>query len=292
MSIDYTKIETEFLNEINNLRTEPTSFIPYLESMIKSFSGNKRKFKDNIWIITNEGSSAVKEAIEFLYKQQPLEKFELNSLLTLAGRDHVKDIGPKGITGHTGSDKSSPSERIERHGQWRFTMGENIDFGSTTGRDGVISLLVDDGVSNRGHRTNIFNPNFKMIGIASGPHKEYGHCIVTPLAGGMEEKQYKDSPNKIISKNISQSTSPSKPDSKIDYSDLITGNIASKTTTKVRTTIVNGKRSSVTEKVTVDRKGKRITEIIETDDKNNIVRKELKEDMIDIKEKFDLLEIK
>jgi len=64
------------------------------------------------------------------------------------------------LSGHTGSDGSSMSGRLERYGDWNGKIGENCDFGNSTGRDIVISLIVDDGVSNRGHRNNLFSSDF------------------------------------------------------------------------------------------------------------------------------------
>jgi hypothetical protein len=80
----------------------------------------------------------------------------LNEWLCLAALDHVKDQGPKGITGHEGADGSTIAVRgaeawsvtwtevvrglklcglrfvpgpIQRHCQWSGVYGENIDYG-------------------------------------------------------------------------------------------------------------------------------------------------------------------
>ena len=62
-------------------------------------------------------------------KQPALPAYEWDEGLTSAARDHANDIGPKGITGHTGSDGSSMTDRIERYGEWMGHIGENISFG-------------------------------------------------------------------------------------------------------------------------------------------------------------------
>ena len=78
------------------------------------------------------------------------------------------------------------SDRIERYGKWSGTIGENIDYGDVKdGKDVILQLIVDDGVSSRGHRKNVFNPAFKTVGIAGGPHETYTSLYVMDYAGGM-----------------------------------------------------------------------------------------------------------
>ena len=43
-------------------------------------------------------------------------------------------------------------------------------------------LLIDDGVEERNQRYNLFHPDFKYIGIAAGPNREYGICVVIGYA--------------------------------------------------------------------------------------------------------------
>ena len=87
-----------------------------------------------------------------------------------AARDHCNDIGPKGQISHIGSDGSQPWERIERYAEWDGSVAENISFGQDTGADLILNLYIDDGVTNRGHRTNMINKELTMTGIAACSH--------------------------------------------------------------------------------------------------------------------------
>jgi uncharacterized protein YkwD len=87
--------------------------------------------------------------------------------------------------GHTASDGSTPATRITRRGEWNVSYSENVDYGSfTTGRDVVIDLLIDDGVPDRGHRRNIFDPSARVVGVACGRHRRFGSLCVADQAGG------------------------------------------------------------------------------------------------------------
>jgi uncharacterized protein YkwD len=78
-------------------------------------------------------------------------------------------------------------ERIERHGKWKMLIGENIGYGHNNPRNLVMQLIIDDGVSNRGHRKNTFNTSFNNAGVACGPHPRFESMCVIDFAGGFIE---------------------------------------------------------------------------------------------------------
>ena len=71
--------------------------------------------------------------------------------------DQVKDTGSKGVTGHNGTDGSTPFTRMKKYGSYGGTAGENISYGKTDANAIILQLYIDDGVPSRGHRTNLSN---------------------------------------------------------------------------------------------------------------------------------------
>ncbi|MDR0998958.1 MAG: hypothetical protein LBL70_07810, partial [Treponema sp.] len=170
--VDYlTAIEKDVILEMNKVRTNPKKYAElYIQPLLRYYSGKNYSVPGQITIVTQEGTAAVNNCITALSKVSVVGVLNPERGLSFAAKDHVIDQSRTGQTGHNGSDRSTPEIRMKRYGTFSssWTLGENIAYGETTGRDIVCGLLIDDGVPSRGHRTNIMNRAFAQTGVSSG----------------------------------------------------------------------------------------------------------------------------
>lgn len=181
-------MEREIVAEMNLARTRPAEYARYLEELARHYQGDLLKLPGKVPVRTQEGVSAVREAIRFLKAVAPVGALRPSAGMSRAASDHVRDQEKSGKTGHMGGDGSQPYERIERYGAWEGLSGENIAYGDDSARMFVMQLIIDDGVPNRGHRENMFNPEFRVAGVAIGTHPVYRSMCVITYASGYSER--------------------------------------------------------------------------------------------------------
>lgn len=63
----------------------------------------------------------------------PVCELEWNDDLCEPAKYHCNDTGPKGSTGHSSSDGTSMSGRLDKFGQWGGSCAENISYGCDSG---------------------------------------------------------------------------------------------------------------------------------------------------------------
>ncbi len=169
---DWQVIEREIIEEHNRVRQNPQSYIPILEAYLATMDSQgqiPRGCGPNCTLMTEEGRPAVEEAIAFLRDQPPVGPLEFSGAIAQAAKSHAQDQ-QNGSVGHVGSDGSRAPQRLSKFGIENSSSGENIDYGSTSAQEVMISLIVDDGVADRGHRTIIFAPEWTTAGAGCGPH--------------------------------------------------------------------------------------------------------------------------
>ena len=157
---------------LNSVRNDPASFIPAID-----------RYRNHVRSFTKDPKAldiAVKEIKQRLKKERPLPLLNFQGALYSAAIDMAKDITQYGTIGHIAHDGSDPLVRVKRYGQMG-SLGEAITYGHMTPELIIASFLVDEGTPSRGHRENLLNPTYTMVGVAIGSHPTYGRSCVVVL---------------------------------------------------------------------------------------------------------------
>ncbi len=120
-------------------------------------------------------NSYVRSLIRDLRKISGLPPLNPRADLIDVADQHAGLTGASGRTGHMNF-----KERFEPLlGNPYSLVAENLAYGHPAAIDIVISLLIDEGIRDLGHRRNILNPQFNSAGVAIRPHKNYRvQCVI------------------------------------------------------------------------------------------------------------------
>ncbi|GAB2445524.1 CAP domain-containing protein [Streptomyces incanus] len=110
-----------------------------------------------------EASGAVAKVVEIVNAERSkagCSPVKVNATLTEAAQKHSEDMAASSNMSHTGSDGSSPADRITRAGYSWSTYGENVAYGYSTPEQVMAGWMTSPG-----HKQNILNCAFKEIGV-------------------------------------------------------------------------------------------------------------------------------
>lgn len=161
-----SSFEQQVLEEINLLRSDPAAYAQYLPGVIRGAR-----------------PADVAAAVAALKAASPAPPLTFNQSLAGAAISHADDIGPAGLTGHTGTDGSTLGARIREFGLIASLTAEELSYGQGSARAVVVQFVIDAGVAGAPHRRDLLNPVFRMAGVGCGPHKSFGKMCVITLSG-------------------------------------------------------------------------------------------------------------
>ena len=154
----------------------PAASCPFLSQVEKDvvlYNNLARMYPRKFIVVELQGmteTSYLRSLKQDLNRLQPLPALLINREETDLARCWAEQSGRIGVTGHnrTGCDDFF----LGGYG------GENCSYGTRNGRDIIIQLLIDENISNLGHRKNCLSPQFVSVGVATAAHKVYGFCCV------------------------------------------------------------------------------------------------------------------
>lgn len=156
-----TKEEKQVIFYLNLVRLDPKLFA---ETYLK-------KYLDS----TKENDAYTKSLIKELPKTKTMDVLQPDKELFNFAKELAVKFGKENKTGH--GNYQERTKKIKT--KFRGAMAENCDYGNNKGFDIVMSLLIDQNIKDLGHRKNILDPQYRVVGTSIQPHKRYQwNCVM------------------------------------------------------------------------------------------------------------------
>lgn len=158
---------------LNVARAQPIFFAEnVLEQLESHYLDDYYYDSEGYGVKVKEGLSALYECIEYMKNMTPVGPLEYDRDLGYAARDHQKDAGLNGLTGHEGSSGLNTYDRIQINCEGR-AMGlwaENLMFEFAKPVEILAFMLINDGDTGRAKRDLALDPTHTLVGMAYGAH--------------------------------------------------------------------------------------------------------------------------
>jgi hypothetical protein len=180
-----SEVEYGIFNGLKTLRKEPESFIPTLTVLKrKAVSEAEADGKDPTAV-----REAFDRAIKELNKMTSQKAIKIVPIgMTLAARDLALTLGLKGLL--SAEDLNSGLSAASRMGRYgTCERGEPCDlycFGRRSPDDIVCQLMVQAAEAGQMHQ--LFNPDYRALGVGVGWHRLYQYVCVVTLGGSFRDK--------------------------------------------------------------------------------------------------------
>lgn len=166
-----TSEEIDMVILLNQVRTNPTSFIPAVEAYIAKIEAEKAAFakltknatvKGDFFKTKNEILIEAKALIGFLKTVQPVKALELSVYLYPTTKSHSQYLDSTNQMTHIGHNGQTLTQRTKN---LSLLVGENCGIGATP-TELMLQLLIDYKVEGKGHRANIFSTKYSQVSAA------------------------------------------------------------------------------------------------------------------------------
>jgi len=166
-----TADESQMIDEINLMRSNPVGYIQYVRAYAQTArTVNRQQF-----------TQAVNSLIRDLEKAPSLSSLQPHPCLYRTAKkqgDHISRIGrlthagPDGKQNWSRTKEACPDVQmgITKTGSGNWIVGnENLSSGLQNPRDAVIQLLIDAGLSDPLHRKTLLAPEWRFVGCYNFP---------------------------------------------------------------------------------------------------------------------------